>query len=329
MPLGARGAPATSSSATATCAASTARTSRSARTTTSRRPTRFRSSAWPEMALELQGRGCHNIGFVSPTHFAPQMAKGDPPRGAARPSDSGRLQHQRLRLGRGAAAARRGRRRLPAGLQVRRLRRGRALFQGARTTRGASREALIEMYRQKGPRLEMGEDEDGPAQERAARAGPRPAQRRGRRRRVAGLDRGDAVALASRSRSWRSTTRSTARLEREVPAPSPVRSRPRSGQEALDGTRSRMASSNGFEQELETSNKYYRPDFTDREDAFQGHPRLPFTVVGASRHGGARVRHYARDGKSRNRVRAGAGCPGLFASRGFRSAPDLDRARRR
>src|SRR5947208_3446605 len=28
-----------------------------------------------EMLLELQERGCHNIGFVSPTHFAPQMAK--------------------------------------------------------------------------------------------------------------------------------------------------------------------------------------------------------------------------------------------------------------
>jgi putative pyruvate formate lyase activating enzyme len=28
------------------------------------------------MMLELQERGCHNIGFVSPTHFAPQMARG-------------------------------------------------------------------------------------------------------------------------------------------------------------------------------------------------------------------------------------------------------------
>lgn len=28
------------------------------------------------MMLELQDRGCHNIGFVSPTHFAPQMARG-------------------------------------------------------------------------------------------------------------------------------------------------------------------------------------------------------------------------------------------------------------
>jgi putative pyruvate formate lyase activating enzyme len=27
------------------------------------------------MMLELQERGCHNIGFVSPTHFAPQIAR--------------------------------------------------------------------------------------------------------------------------------------------------------------------------------------------------------------------------------------------------------------
>jgi putative pyruvate formate lyase activating enzyme len=29
-----------------------------------------------EMMLDLQARGCHNINFVSPTHFAPQMARG-------------------------------------------------------------------------------------------------------------------------------------------------------------------------------------------------------------------------------------------------------------
>src|SRR6188508_1403398 len=28
-----------------------------------------------EMMLELQDRGCHNIGLVSPTHFVPQMAR--------------------------------------------------------------------------------------------------------------------------------------------------------------------------------------------------------------------------------------------------------------
>ena len=29
-----------------------------------------------EMMLELQDRGCHNIGLVSPTHYAPQAARG-------------------------------------------------------------------------------------------------------------------------------------------------------------------------------------------------------------------------------------------------------------
>jgi len=29
-----------------------------------------------EMMLELQAKGCHNINFVSPTHFAPQLARG-------------------------------------------------------------------------------------------------------------------------------------------------------------------------------------------------------------------------------------------------------------
>src|SRR6266851_2401517 len=28
-----------------------------------------------EIMLELQAKGCHNINFVSPTHFAPQMAR--------------------------------------------------------------------------------------------------------------------------------------------------------------------------------------------------------------------------------------------------------------
>jgi putative pyruvate formate lyase activating enzyme len=28
-----------------------------------------------EIMLELQAKGCHNVGFVSPTHFAPQMAR--------------------------------------------------------------------------------------------------------------------------------------------------------------------------------------------------------------------------------------------------------------
>ncbi len=85
-----------------------------------------------EMVLELQARGCHNIGFVSPTHFAPQMAKAVLLAAREGLSSPDRLQHQRLRLGRGPAAARRHRRRLPAGLQVRGLGGGRALLQGSR-----------------------------------------------------------------------------------------------------------------------------------------------------------------------------------------------------
>mgnify|MGYP003291210088 CR=1 FL=1 len=35
-----------------------------------------------EMMLELQEKGCHNINFVSPTHFAPQMARAMQPQRA-------------------------------------------------------------------------------------------------------------------------------------------------------------------------------------------------------------------------------------------------------
>ena len=90
-----------------------------------------------EMMLELQERGCHNIGFVSPTHFAPQMAKAIllAARGGLRlpivyntnAYDSVEV----LRLLEG------DRRRLPARLQVRRHGRRLALLEGARTTRRA------------------------------------------------------------------------------------------------------------------------------------------------------------------------------------------------
>src|SRR5579871_2994741 len=40
------------------------------------RPTRETSfEQLADMMLELQNRGCHNIGFVSPTHFAPQIMR--------------------------------------------------------------------------------------------------------------------------------------------------------------------------------------------------------------------------------------------------------------
>jgi len=56
--------------------------------------------------LELQERGCHNIGFVSPTHFAPQMARGIflAPTGS---EGSCNLQYQRIRTRRRAEVTRR------------------------------------------------------------------------------------------------------------------------------------------------------------------------------------------------------------------------------
>ena len=39
------------------------------------RKNEIRHERLAEMMIELQDRGCHNIGFVSPTHFAPQMAR--------------------------------------------------------------------------------------------------------------------------------------------------------------------------------------------------------------------------------------------------------------
>src|SRR2546430_16535176 len=39
------------------------------------RKNEFTHERLAEMMLELEDRGCHNIGFVSPTHFAPQMAR--------------------------------------------------------------------------------------------------------------------------------------------------------------------------------------------------------------------------------------------------------------
>lgn len=33
---------------------------------------------------------------------------------------------------------------------------------------------------------------------------------------------------------------------------------------------------NGFQQEFKTANRYYRPDFTDREKPLPGHPRLRY-----------------------------------------------------
>ena len=217
-----------------------------------------------DIALELQARGCHNIGFVSPTHYAPQMAKAV------------------------LLAARRGLR-LPIvyntnaydSVEVLRLLEGIVDvylpdFKYADSAAGwlyskvpdyaeRSREALVEMYRQKGSRLELGED---------------GLLESGLLVRVLVLPNG--VAGVGESLAWIAETLSPkvaislmaqyypihraagaeryAALNRSITAAEWA--------EALSTLESNGLES-GFQQELETANKYYRPDFRDRTTPFK------------------------------------------------------------
>jgi len=217
-----------------------------------------------DIALELQARGCHNIGFVSPTHYAPQMAKAV------------------------LLAARKGLR-LPViyntnaydSVEVLRLLDGIVDvylpdFKYADSTAGAlyskvpdyalrSREALVEMYRQKGSRLVIGED---------------GLLKSGLLVRVLVLPNG--VAGVGESLSWIAETLSPnvaislmaqyyaihraadnpkyAALNRSITA--------REWEEALASLEANRLA-NGYQQELETSNRYYRPDFRDRDTPFR------------------------------------------------------------
>ena len=217
-----------------------------------------------EMALELQERGCHNIGFVSPTHFAPQMAKA-------------------VLLAAGAGL------RLPIvyntnaydSVEVLRLLEGvvdvylpdlkyadsaaGGLYSKVPDYAERSREALLEMFRQKGARLEIGED---------------GLLESGLLVRVLVLPNG--VAGVSESLAWIAETLSPrvaislmaqyypihraasnekyAALGRSITA--------EEWEQALNALESHGLH-NGFQQELETAAKYYRPDFRDRETPFQ------------------------------------------------------------
>lgn len=217
-----------------------------------------------EMALELQERGCHNIGFVSPTHFAPQMAKAI------------------------LLAARRGLR-LPVvyntnaydSVEVLRLLDGVVDiylpdFKYADSAAGwlyskvpdyaeRSRAALVEMYRQKGSRLEIGED---------------GLLKSGLLVRVLVLP--ENVAGVSDSLAWMAETLSPRVAISLMAQYYPIhraadnekyRALSRSITAAEWGDALAALESNGFshgfEQELETASKYYRPDFNDREAPFR------------------------------------------------------------
>jgi putative pyruvate formate lyase activating enzyme len=217
-----------------------------------------------EMALELQERGCHNIGFVSPTHFAPQMAKA-------------------VLLAAGVGL------RLPIvyntnaydSVEVLRLLEGvvdvylpdlkyadsaaGGLYSKVPDYAERSREALLEMFRQKGARLEIGED---------------GLLESGLLIRVLVLPNG--VAGVSESLAWIAETLSPrvaislmaqyypihraasnekyAALGRSITA--------EEWEQALNALESHGLH-NGFQQELETAARYYRPDFRDRATPFQ------------------------------------------------------------
>ena len=217
-----------------------------------------------EMALELQERGCHNIGFVSPTHFAPQMARAI------------------------LLAARRGLR-IPVvyntnaydSVEVLRLLDGVVDvylpdFKYADSAAGSlyskvpdyaerSREALVEMYRQKGSSLEVGEDgllESG----LLVRVLVLPGNVAGASESLAwiaeALSPRVAISLmaqyypihrAADNEKYRALSRSITAVEWE---------------DALAALESN-GFVHGFQQEFETSNKYYRPDFNDRETPFR------------------------------------------------------------
>jgi putative pyruvate formate lyase activating enzyme len=217
-----------------------------------------------EMLLSLQSRGCHNIGFVSPTHYAPQMAKAV------------------------LLAARAGLT-LPIvyntncydSVEVLRLLEGivdvylpdlkyaddaaGSLYSKVPDYPARARDALLEMYRQKGARLEL--DEEG-------------LLKGGLLVRLLVLPNG--VAGVRDTLTWIAETLSPRVAISLMAQYYPIHRAAADGRYgALDRSitpaeweeaRAALADlgfENGFEQELETSNRYYRPDFNDPAAPFR------------------------------------------------------------
>jgi len=217
-----------------------------------------------EMMLELQERGCHNIGLVSPTHYAPQAARAV------------------------LLAARRGLQ-LPIvyntnaydSVEVLRLLDGIVdvylpdlkyaddaagwLYSKLPDYVERSREALIEMYRQKGSRLAF--------EETGLLRGGLLVRMLVLPNNAAGI--GDSLAWIAETLSPRvaislmaqyypihraAADEKYARLNRSITAAE--------WEEALEALEA-WGFTNGYQQELETASKYYRPDFGDRETPFK------------------------------------------------------------
>ncbi|HEY6051087.1 MAG TPA: radical SAM protein, partial [Thermoanaerobaculia bacterium] len=217
-----------------------------------------------DMLLELQDRGCHNIGFVSPTHYAPQMARAvllASRRGLELPivyNTNAYDSVEVLRLLEGIVDVY-----LPdlkyaddgAG----------AKFSKVPEYPRRAREAIAEMYRQKGSRLVFGEDgilesgllirllvlpngAAGVADSLAWIAealSPRVA--------VSLMAQYYPIHRAAKNDRYADLSRSITAEEWEAALA------------ALEAN----GIENGYQQELETANRYYRPDFRDREKPFR------------------------------------------------------------
>ncbi len=217
-----------------------------------------------EMMLELQARGCHNIGLVSPTHYAPQAAKAV------------------------LLAARAGLR-LPIvyntnaydSVEVLRLLDGivdvyQPDFKYADSASGwlyskvpdyaeRSRAALIEMYRQKGSALVL--DEDGLLRSGLlVRMLVLPENAAGIAESLAWIAEtlSPRVAISLMAQYYpihrAATNEKYSVLSRSITAAE--------WEETLAALESN-GMENGYQQEFETANKYYRPDFRDRETPFR------------------------------------------------------------
>ncbi|MDQ2978778.1 MAG: radical SAM protein [Acidobacteriota bacterium] len=217
-----------------------------------------------EMLLELQARGCHNIGFVSPTHYAPQMAKAiwlAALRGLELPivyNTNAYDSVEVLRLLEGIVDVY-----LPD-LKYADDAAG-SLFSKVPEYPRRAREAIAEMYRQKGSRLVVGEDgllksgllvrllvlPNGAAGIAdslswiAEALSPRVA--------VSLMSQYYAIHRAANDPKYAALSRSITAGEWE---------------EALASLESNGLE-NGYQQELESANKYYRPDFRDRDTPFR------------------------------------------------------------
>ena len=218
-----------------------------------------------EMMLALQSRGCHNIGFVSPTHYAPQMAKAvllAARAGLTLPIvyntncyDSVEV----LRLLEGVVDVY-----LPD-LKYADDAAG-SLYSKVADYPARSRAALLEMYRQKGARLEL-DEQNGLLQSGLV---------------VRLLVLPNGVGGIRESLTWIAETLSPRVAISLMAQYYPIhRAAADTRYGALDRSitpaewdeaRAAMAElgfENGFEQELETSNRYYRPDFNDPEKPFR------------------------------------------------------------